>query len=180
MANHMDNGLGAVIKSLRDVVVPSINPADPIAREQLGLAIDFLAFLRDRMDLAMPQLAYELDQNTALASSVLGIVGADLGSELAQTVAAAQGANRTTRSADDLRQASRAIAEAVDKLVRKLAPEKSELRTRVERAVIEGSAELLAFERSWYEPLAVDVDMGTLPHFSSYLKVSAPRDGEHP
>jgi hypothetical protein len=180
MANHMDNGLGSVIKSLRDVVVPSVNPADPIAREQLGLAIDFLEFLRARMELAIPQLEYELAQNVQLAQSVLAIVDADLGQDLAHAVSAAQGGDRVTRSAEDLRRASQAIAEAVDALVRKLSKAKPELRTRVEAAVIEGSAALLAFERSWYEPLAVDVDVGTLPHFSTYLRLPAQQGGKHP
>lgn len=180
MANHMDNGLGSVIKSLRDVVVPSVNPADPIAREQLGLAIDFLEFLRARMDLAVPQLEYELDQNAQLARSVLAIVDAKLGHELALAVRAGEAANRAPCSADDLRRASKEIAEALDALVRKLGPETSELRTRVERAVIAGSAELIAFERSWYEPLAVDVDVGTLPHFSSYLRKPAQQGGTRP
>lgn len=180
MANHIDNGLGSVIKSLRDVVVPSVNPADPIAREQLGLAIDFLEFLRARMDLAIPQLEYELAQNVQLARSVLAIVGSDLGQDLARALSAAKSGDQATRSVDDLRGASKTIAEAVDTLVRKLAMAEPELRTRVERAVIEGSAPLLAFERSWYEPLAVDVDVGTLPHFSTYLRIPAQLGGNHP
>ncbi|QHE84300.1 hypothetical protein [Hydrogenophaga sp. BPS33] len=177
MANHMDNGLGSVIKSLSDVVMPAIDPADPIAKEQLGLAIEFLAFLRERLDLVMPQLEYELDQNRALAHAALDIVDAPRGQALAKAVSAVRDVHCGKSSADDLRQASRAIAEAVDELVRQLASDKSGLRARVERAVIERSAELLAFERSWYEPLAVDVDMGALPHYSTYLNVAAYNQG---
>jgi hypothetical protein len=179
MANHMDNGLGSVIKSLCDVVVPSVDPADPIAREQLGLAIDFLEFLRARLDLAIPQLEFELAQNVRLAQSVLAIVDAELGQELAHAVSAAQAGDRATRPAGDLRRASQSIAEAVDALVRKVSDANVELRTRVEGAVIEGSAALLAFERSWYEPLAVDVDVGTLPHFNTYLRLPAQQGGKH-
>lgn len=175
MANHLDNGLGAVIKSLRDVVVPSVSPTDPIAKEQLGLAIDFLEFLRARMDLVIPQLEYELEQNFRLAQAVLANVDEDLGRGVTQAVKEAR-QDQAIHSSEALRRGSQKIAEAVDALVRRLSAANAELRSRVEMAVLEASTPLLAFERSWYEPLSVDVDVGALPHFSTYLKKDASLD----
>src|SRR3954452_4273924 len=46
----MDNALGAAIRALEEVVAPAIDPADPLAAEQLVLVIDSLRFLRERLD----------------------------------------------------------------------------------------------------------------------------------
>ena len=41
MADVTDNGLRAAVKALTDVVAPSIDPTDPLAKEQLRLVVDF-------------------------------------------------------------------------------------------------------------------------------------------
>ena len=50
MSDVTDNGLRAAVKALTDVVAPSIDPSDPLAKEQLRLVVDYLQFVRSRLD----------------------------------------------------------------------------------------------------------------------------------
>ncbi|NDK91451.1 hypothetical protein GYA93_17985 [Gordonia desulfuricans] len=50
MIDHSENALRAVIKSLRDVVAPAVDPGDPMAQEQLALSLGTLEFLHSRLD----------------------------------------------------------------------------------------------------------------------------------
>lgn len=58
-----------------DVVQPALDPADPLAAEQLRLAISYLEFVRTRLDYMPSRRRFELRDNLALAQALLSIAG---------------------------------------------------------------------------------------------------------
>lgn len=167
MANYLDNGLLAMIKSLRDVVLPSVDPNDPLAREQLSLAVDYLEFLRGRLDFVVPQVRFELGYYIAMARDVLRIAGDGPASrELAASVAGAVATESDpAASLDRLRTASQSVATAIGLVVTSVCDAEPALRSAVERVVLESSASWIDFERSWYLPISVDPEAAALPPF---------------
>ena len=63
MANHADNDFRAAAKSLLDVVAPAIDPANPLARQQLKLVVDWLDFYRSRLPYNQDRERLELDSD---------------------------------------------------------------------------------------------------------------------
>ena len=69
--------LPAMAKTLRDVVLPALDPAQQVAQEQLNLAIGFLDILALRLPLTF---AFDLDEtrrHLALAKALAGLTGMD-------------------------------------------------------------------------------------------------------
>ena len=145
-------------KSLRDVVLPALDPNDPLAQEQLNLAIDYLAFLRVRLDHMLPRLRFELAHYRQMARSVVAASGALpvaapllLLCERSELLSADIDA-----SAEDYRATIDALSQTIDEVVAVCATETC--RGAVERAVLETTDHWIDLELSWYSPIAVDPD----------------------
>ncbi|WP_067899535.1 hypothetical protein [Nocardia vaccinii] len=156
MADHSENSLRAVIKSLRDIVGPAVDPADPLATEQLTLSIAYLEFLRERLAHMHSRAMFELEHHRRIAGSVLDIVG---DTEIAAALrGSARAGEQAVRDAGGdtaaLREATAAIAAALRTVLR--ADVEPELRSEVERAVMAAIPERVDFERSWYLPMGFD------------------------
>jgi hypothetical protein len=180
--DRTDVTLQAVIRALTDVVAPAVDPEDALAREQLRLSIDHLRFLALRVDRLYERAVFELRHHLHLAEAVTAALRGQpdrtklLDGEIADAtgVLASAGAAPAT-----LRAASAAVAAAISAVVRELddaAPEDASAaaaRPAVVRAVVAGSAERVAFERSWYAPLGIDPDHDELPALDQLLRVTA-------
>jgi hypothetical protein len=177
MANYLDNGLLAMEKSLRDVVFPALDPADPLAREQLNLAIDYLGFLRSRIDHTAHKLRFELDLYCDMAGQV--IVAADGALDTAAMVRAQEAVAplRTDLTAqnDDLQAAVTRLSETIDDAVKDASASGNDgLRSRVDRAVHSISQHWIDFELAWYAPIAVDPDAPGLKPLTSFFPYRSP------
>lgn len=160
MADHTRNTLGAATKALTDVIAPSVDAADPLAREQLKLVVAYLEFVRDRIDLMHDRARFELGHAIDMASAVSrhrsalpdGLVEqltrrADEGVALLARADAATTELVASRAELDahLRDAVRVAGAADDPAARE-----------VERAVLDLSGERIGMERAWYLPLGLD------------------------
>lgn len=67
MADYTDNALLASIKALNEVVLPALDPSDPLATEQLRLVAGFLKFLGARLPYVHDRNRFELEHYLALA-----------------------------------------------------------------------------------------------------------------
>lgn len=155
-----ENGLRAAVKALTDVVAPAIDRKDPLAIEQLRLVVDYLQFVRSRLDLLYDRDRFELQHNLSM-SRMLKALDAPLSKETSSQLDAAISAGIEVRdsvgaSTPALKSASAALAAAVRDLIREAGAFEPAVRARIERGVLEASEERIAFERAWYLPLGFE------------------------
>lgn len=173
MADVTDNGLRAAVKALIDVVAPSIDRADPLAQEQLRLVVDYLEFIRCRLDFLYDRDRFELGHDLALASA-LQRMHPPCAASTALLLNAAIEAGTLAESVVGtstvaLKAASAALAAATRELIREAAAFATEVRSAIERQVIEASSERIRFERAWYLPLGFDPAPGDVPSLAAVL-----------
>jgi hypothetical protein len=154
-ANHIHKGLGAAIKALLDVVAPSVDPDDPLAREQLQLVVDYLELVRSRTDLLWDRERLTLRHYLAMADAVGPSVSMRLDGAAAAGRRALGDADAGVRP---LRDAAAELAGALSELVRALGEPDADpaLCARVEVVVVDASQVLVDVERAWYLPLGFD------------------------
>ena len=158
MTDVTESTLLAATRALRNVVAPALDPGNAIAQEQLRLAIEYVEFAASRAEMIGDRNRFELAQYRAMAQALLPF--AEGASERVQTAftegltAAAQ--LKPAASAKDTRVATAALTRAIRLLLRAASHYQSATRSAIERTVLEGSAELIAFERAWYLPLGFD------------------------
>ena len=155
-----ENGLRAAVKALTDVVAPAIDRTDPLAAEQLRLVVDYLQFVRSRLDLLYDRDRFELQHNLSMART-LKVLGAPLSKSTAIQLEAAISAGAEVQasvgtSMPALKTASAALAAAVRDLIREAGAFEPALRRKIENCVLEASEERINFERAWYLPLGFE------------------------
>ena len=158
MADHSENSLRAVIKSLRDVVGPAVDQGDPLAQQQLALSLGYLEFLRSRLSHLHARAVFELEHHLRVGRRVLDRLG-DTHDAAGLTRSVADGDRLAALpGADDdaLHRATAAIAAQLRAVLN------SELDERVlvdiERTIVAAMAERITVERAWYLPMGFDPD----------------------
>jgi len=180
MMDHSDTTLRAAIKALDEVVAPAVDPADPLAGQQLRLVIEALRFLRDRLDYLHDRYRFEVRHHLALARSI-----ADDAADCSPTAARAlrdaieTGATvleRADARDPELRGASAALAAAIRMIVRDAAGAKDEARRRLEQRIVAGTRGQIVADRAWHWPQGFDPDpAGAQPLEVAYRSTSTPR-----
>jgi hypothetical protein len=172
--DHSINTLGAAVKSLTDAVAPAVDPTDPLARQQLGLVIDYLGFLTSRLPYLHTRAWVELSAARELARSVapdVAEVDPDIAEELSSTL------KRTTVLLDDASSTNTALEKATAELqallrnaVRASGTASKEVRRRIASAVIADSEASDELYRSWYVPLGFDPYPGEVRELSTVIR----------
>lgn len=173
-AGYLDNALRAATRALEDVVAPAVDPDNPLANEQLRLVLRFLALMQQRADFVEPRQRAELRAALALAQGVAPHAPG-CGSDLAAALARAQGdAERLLgmQGADgqQLQQAADRLDAHVACTVRSAVRLDEASRQAIERAVLAGSARVLALRRAWLAPLALDPEPASVPDLHTLLR----------
>jgi hypothetical protein len=174
MIDHMDDGLGAAIKALDEVVGPAIDTSNPLAVEQLRLVSRFLGFVRSRGPLNHERLHHELRHYIALATQLAGMAPANL--EVPAQEILEQAVKTASPLASDPRATSAqlqrsidSLSSAVSTLVRLVATAPAAVRDPVERTVVRASQSLLNTQRAWFLPMGFEPDPGRVPALGSAL-----------
>lgn len=158
--DHSDTGLRAIGKSLSDVVAPAVNRADPLAGEQLRLAIDYVEFVRNRLDYYYDREQFELRHHLGMARTLRDIAPSIGDARLTVLKTAIADGERTQATAGvssrKLKRITASLAAVIAAIVRQSASMDESIRTKIERSVLEATDERIAFERSWYLPLGFD------------------------
>lgn len=164
-----DVALASIVRALRDVVVPAVDPANARAREQLRLAIDYLEFHGARLDHLHARARHALRHRIAMASALLDIPGGPT-----PLVGALESARRVHADAEagtpQVRAAAEALAAAIASLVREAAGMAPDARERIEHCVLAGTAPEIDLERAWYLPLGFDPDPRDVPPLADALE----------
>ena len=171
MFDPIDNDLRAAATALRDVVAPAVDPANPIAQQQLKLVLDWLEFYRQRAPQAWRLDAFELSSQAALARAVLAAVPPGQGEALTQALQAAAEAGALAREGPArLRAAVTALEDALSATVRASTAFPLQMQREVERLVVAGTRPWLLAQRAWYSPLSIEPDPQALPHLDDALR----------
>lgn len=167
MSHPFAETLGAASRALAQVVAPALDPANPLAREQLALVQRFLRLIQERADelgaRARAELAISCAQGQRL-QALAGFAPPDVQQALADALAAGC-ALQLDRDAspETLRAAADRLDALESTLVRFAARAEPATRRALRRAVIEGAAPRLALRRAWFAPLGLDPEMHSVP-----------------
>jgi hypothetical protein len=178
MADYTDNALLASIKALDQVVLPAVDPADPLAGEQLRLVSGFLKFLRSRLPAWHARQRFELQHYLNMAQQ-LAADARGVSDEVSQGLDAAIDAARTLQAREaasvaEIVDATAALAAPISALARTVATGPDELRRRVEREVMAGSKRWVDMQRAWFLPQGFELHAGELPSLDASLVACVP------
>ncbi len=175
MPDLTENTLRGAAKALTDVVRPALDPADPLAAEQLKLVVDYLSFVRSRLDHLAERDRLELRHALRIAERVARLEDpafrdaalqlADLhrtGTELL---------NAPKATPRQLRAASEAVRRELTTVIRASDTATGEGRRALFRIVLDVTGDTLRFERSWYLPYGFDPEPDSALPLAQALKL---------
>ncbi len=163
-----EGALQAAIKALEQAVMPAVNPADPLAAEQLKLTIGYLKLLKGRLVHAEDRAHFELAHYRAMAESLQDEARAE-GGEVARCFDAALALAAAAVRATEVRAAAADLAAAVSGLVRAAAAAPPDRRRRIERTVARDSRRWVEAQRAWFAPLGFELRPAQLPALEDAL-----------
>lgn len=173
MADVTENGLRAAVKALTDIVAPALKHTDPLAIEQLRLVVDYLEFVRRRLDFLYDRDRFELDHNLRMARALEGLGAPGSARTTTLLKSAIQGGAkaqlRPDASSPSLKSDAATLAAAIRELIREAAGFDAPIRRRVERCVLDATDERITFDRAWYLPLGFDPAGGEVPALADLL-----------
>jgi hypothetical protein len=173
MADVTTNALRGLIKTLNDVVVPAIPADDPLALQELKMVVRYLNFARERVDHLYARARYELTFYSDLIAQLAEPLGKSYASH-AQAIADLR--NRAVAllaqpgaGIEDLRNLNLEITSTISTILGEVSD--AAILARLERAVVHASAEITAFDRSWYAPLKLERFPEQVRPLSSFIPV---------
>lgn len=160
--DQTDTGLKAVIKALKDVVAPALDPADPLAQEQLRLAIDYIGFVRARIDYLHGRERFDLQHYIGVARAMQAAgVGGDRaeGAYLAGALAPAEAlAGSPSALTHQIRDAAMELGHAVAGVIQAAGEYPPAVAAEIRRIVLDATAPKLEYERIWYAPIGFEAE----------------------
>jgi hypothetical protein len=158
MADVTTNALRGLVKTLNDVVVPAIPADDPLALQELKMVVRYLNFARERVDHLYARARYEL----AFYSDLVAQLAESFGKSHAEhamssricAIARRLSLAQPGAGIDDLRNLNLEITSRISTILGEVSD--AAILPKLERAVVLASAEVTAFDRSWYAPLKLE------------------------
>jgi len=176
MADYTDNALLASIKALNEVVLPAVDPSDPLATEQLRLVAGFLKFLRTRLPQVHDRNRFELEHYLALGERLADdarLVSPQVSRRLDGAIEDARALLRSrAASVAELRSAAAALSAPISGLMRVVADADPVLRQRVEHAVLVDSKRWVDMQRAWFVVQGFELHPDELPPLDEALRIS--------
>jgi hypothetical protein len=172
MSDHTENTLRAASKALSDVIGPALDPNDPLAAEQLRLVIEYLDFVRDRLDRLYERERFELKQALQTAKDIAATGGPERHQSQLQNIqdVGFRALDTVGLPPNKLREATAAVNAVIREIVREVsASGDSTLRDEVYLAVINSEADKVTFERAWYLPFGFDPEPQSVPSLAEVL-----------
>ena len=158
MSDVTTNALRGIVKTLGDVVAPAIPADDPLAFQELKMTIRYLSFCRDRVDHLYARARYELSFYEKLSADCARLLWPSEGklanelTELCQTAQTQLAMPGVAIGA--LRERTQSLMSRLTQILSEITD--SDALSHVEKAIVSSSAEITAFERSWYLPLKLE------------------------
>jgi hypothetical protein len=173
MSDITTNSLRGLVKTLNDVVVPAIPADDPLALQELKMVVRYLGFCRERVEHLYARARFEVNFYAGLAGECGALLGTAAPAPSRELAALNERAQALLREPGAAIGTLRALAQETMTRLSRLLGEvgDAEALAQVERAIVRGSAELTAFDRSWYLPLKLDRFPGEVRPLSAFIPV---------
>lgn len=180
MPNTVANMLNAARRSMEEMILPALETANPLAREQGQLVIQALSFIEKQLPYLHAKDRAEMLGYAAIAREVLTInlAGADqaAATALQRALEAADRLAEDTNPPDQaLQQATTQLTDALGALTRSLGGLPEQNKMRVRKAIILGSERVLDIHRAFFLPTGFDKAASTLPPLATLLHGEEPR-----
>lgn len=158
MADITANSLRGIVKTLNDVVVPAIPADDPLALQELKMVVRYLSFCRERVDHLYARARYELNFYAGLAAQCGSVLGAAHATPSREIAALGSQAKLLLAEPGAAIGSIRALTQQIMTRLSRLLGEINDaaVLARLEHTIVLGSAEITAFDRSWYLPLKLE------------------------
>ena len=164
--------LPAVAKTLRDVVLPAVDPENQVAQEQLNLAIGFLGILADRLPLFFAFDTDELTRHLDLAEQLVALLGGD-GDHGAEIAIAHDVLNAAASDPAAILTATRHMRRAATLMIEAgHARGQQTLSNEISRTMNAFAKVQLARERAWVMPMGFENGAEPVEDITRQLKVS--------
>lgn len=165
MVISLDLQLRVVLKALREVVAPAVDPTNQLAAEQLALSIATLAMVQSRLPYIHAGSRQELSNAVTLATVV---VNAAETTKLQGQIASAQALLENPGSTlTDLESTRSKLLTAISTLVEET--QDPARRTAVSAAVIAASKPQFDLARAWSLPAGFELDPVEVPALETLL-----------
>jgi hypothetical protein len=177
MTDHLDTAFRAAASALRDVVTPAVDPANPLAREQLQLVIGWLDFARERLPFLHDRNRFELSAHAGMGDAVLAALGegGDAGLSMAIDHARKILSDAAAGTAAIVAAANR-LQDSIAAVVRRAADLPAETCRAVEKSIVVHSKCILDAQRVWFLPQSVEPEPDKMPSLQEVLLIAADRD----
>jgi hypothetical protein len=173
MADVTTNALRGIAKTLSDVVMPAIPADDPLALQELKMVVRYLNFARERIDHLYARARYELTFYSELIGEFIGPLEKSYASH---SYAITELSDRAKASLaepgagiEELRNLTLEITSRISAILGDVRD--AGILARLERTVVLASAEIAAFDRSWYAPLKLERFPDQVRPLGSFLPV---------
>lgn len=175
MADHTANAMAAAARAMEEVVLPAIDPAHPLAREQAGLVLKYLRLWGSRLDHLYDRNRFELGHYLGLAQDLaagpMPPSGA-IAAALDEAVAAGRSLmDEPGARAPDMQAAAQRLAGVISALVRTAGSLNDGSSAHIEALVLERSKDLLDAQRAWFGPQGWEPDPAKIPPIEAALKL---------
>ena len=170
MADHLDTAFRAAASALRDVVAPSVDPENPLAREQLQLVIGWLDFARGRLPFLHDRNRFELAAHADMGEAALAALGGNGDDGLSRAVGAARAlladpAAGTTA----IVAATNRLQDGIAALARRAPDLPAASGRAVEKSIVAHSKRVIDAQRVWFLPQSVEPEPDRMPSLEDVL-----------
>lgn len=178
MADHTVMGLRTAIKSLQDVVAPAVDPANPLANEQLRMVCAYLGLVVQQLPYRSARIRSELLDALHLAR-VLAPMAQRCSAAAAQALESAIASSASHEmsvdpSECDLERTTARLNASISALVRTASTADASTRREIELAVVADARATLEVNRAWFLPLGFESPHAQIPSISDALASRRP------
>lgn len=164
-----DLQLSTMLKSMRDVIIPAIDPENQLAQEQAALIVGMIELMRKRLPLSYRYDRDELARYVNLGESLTSriddrTVGSTSGQLTKLTAVALDVLRRARAEPRELEESVLDMRECIGAVLQRIMSNaSSSVRRDITRIVLQFSGDELRCERSWLVDLGFEIDSRNTP-----------------
>ncbi len=168
--------LQTMMKAMKDVVLPAIDPSNQMAQEQAQLVMGMLHLMMSRQPMQFHYDLDELKRYVALSKQLLAetrggpLTSAELESLLSLVTESEDLISRAQAAPSELESAVLDLRNKISRLVETLWQDGEQAcREPASKAVLAASKEQIIRERAWFSPQGWDADTSQYPSIESLI-----------
>lgn len=161
--------LQTIVKSLRDNVLPAVDPENELAQQQMQISLATLGIVLEHLPLVHNVRRRDISIHSELAEQLLEACSLQISkAALNKAVLDAKaGLADATLGFAQLQQVARSLRDVIGQVVSDHA--ESESAPDIERLVLETSTETLQLGRAWNKPMSFEPDPAAIPGLAQQL-----------